>query len=370
MNEQKFIIGHILVIFILCTGLSNHVILIPLILNTGGRDAWMIILLTLIPAAIWLFFLKWIMRKMEQQKLFDWLEFNYNKTVSHLITFPIFIYLLLNFLITYRDTVTWLDVSYLEFTPNIIVAFVFALLILYMAKVGLRPIIFTSLVLLPIISIFGFFVASGNLNQKDHSLLFPLFEFGLDPYLRASIYIWGGLFEVFLILLVQHRIRDKIKYRHLLILIFILMGLTLGPTIGAITEFGPIEAMKQRYPAFEQWRLLNLGEYIDHLDVLSFFQWMTGAFVRLSVLLYLMAELYTSEKERSRIYLLVTFMGGLFLIERIHLSDMAFFSLLMHVFYPTVLIFSIVITIVMVALVYFKTRNKGGKASENYRQSL
>lgn len=370
MNGQKFIIGHILVIFILCTGLSNHVILIPLILNTGGRDAWLAILLTLIPAALWLFLLLFIMRKMEQQKLFDWLESRYNKAVAHMITFPIFVYLLLNFLITYRDTITWIDVSYLELTPNIIVAFIFGLLILFMAKVGLRPIIICSLVLLPIISLFGFFVAGGNVDQKDHSLLFPLFEFGYEPYLRSAIYVWGGLFEVFLIVIIQHRIRDKIKYRHLLILAFILMGLTLGPTIGAISEFGPIEAMKQRYPAFEQWRLLSLGEYIDHLDVMSFFQWMTGAFVRLSLLLYLMSELYTNEKDQHRTLFLYLSIIGLFLIERLHLSDMMFFKLLMHVFYPGVLIFSILITVVMLTLVIVKTKKKGGKASENYTQSL
>ena len=50
----------------------------------------------------------------------------------------------------------------------------------------------------------------------------------------------------------------------------ILVGLTLGPLIGAITEFGPNEATKQRYPAYEEWGLVTIGRYIEHLDFSPF----------------------------------------------------------------------------------------------------
>ncbi|MFR9721672.1 hypothetical protein ACL00X_20305, partial [Aeromonas diversa] len=63
--------------------------------------------------------------------------------------------------------------------------------------------------------------------------------------------------------------------------------LTLGPTIGAIAEFGPFVAAKQRYPAFEEWRLVSIGRYIEHLDFLSVYQWFVGAFIRLSLLCFL-----------------------------------------------------------------------------------
>ena len=67
-------------------------------------------------------------------------------------------------------------------------------------------------------------------------------------------------------------------------MLFILMGLTMGPTIGAITEFGPIEAAKQRYPAYEEWGLGSIGRFIEHFDFLSIYQWLTGAFIRVGLL--------------------------------------------------------------------------------------
>ena len=364
MSVPIFRIQHLLAVFVLSTGLVNHVIIIPLLLNASGRDAWLSILLTTGPVLLWLAVLIFIVKKTEQKKLFEWLEEKYGKVVAYIVTAPFLIYVAACFFITFKDTITWIDSSYLLLTPNIVVSIIFLLMVLIMANSGLQSIIYVSVILLPLVSAFGFFVATGNIPEKDHSLLFPLFEFGWSPIFQGMVYVWGGLFEMIFILFVQHRVKGKIKFMHLFFLALILLGLTLGPTIGAITEFGPYDAMKQRYPAFEQWRLLTIGQYIEHLDVLSFFQWMSGAFIRLTFLLFVMVEFFTNEKHRYRFRLLAGVVGFFIAINFIPLSDNTFFQFMMNAYYPSIVIFSCFVTILLLVLIFVRSRNRKGDKSE------
>ena len=108
--------------------------------------------------------------------------------------------------------------------------------------------------------------------------------------------------ELFLFLFLQHYMKSKIKLWQIIALSAFIMLLMLGPTIGAITEFGPVEAEKLRYPAFSQWRLVSIGKYFEHVDFFAIFQWMSGAFVRISLGLVLIMELIPLRGRKGRLW--------------------------------------------------------------------
>ena len=97
------------------------------------------------------------------------------------------------------------------------------------------------------------------LQVKDYDLLRPFLEHGLQPALTSAVFPASGFVELLLFLFIQHKVKDRFRWYHFAIMLLILMGLTIGPTMGAITEFGPIEAAKQRYPAYEEWGLGSIG---------------------------------------------------------------------------------------------------------------
>lgn len=66
-------------------------------------------------------------------------------------------------------------------------------------------------------------------------------------------------------------------------------------------EFGPAEAATQRYPAYEEWRLATIGRFIEHLDFLSIYQWLTGAFVRIGFILFIVIELLGLAKQKKKV---------------------------------------------------------------------
>ncbi|WP_461202049.1 GerAB/ArcD/ProY family transporter [Anoxybacillus sp. TBDG-1] len=105
-------------------------------------------------------------------------------------------------------------------------------------------------------------------------------------------------------------------------------SLSIGPTIGAITEFGPAEASHLRYPAFEQWRMVNLGSYLEHFDFLSVYQWLAGAFIRISLATALIPELFNITNKASRRWILIFVYVVIFFAAMTPMSDYTFFHML------------------------------------------
>src|SRR5690606_15365783 len=127
-----------------------------------------------------------------------------------------------------------------------------------------------------------------NIEHKDYSLLFPIFEHGFTSDILVSVvYLLGCFAEITLLLLLQHHLKKPIKLWQLIAFVLFIIMLAFGPTVGAIAEFGPVESAKQRFPAYEQWKLIKIGMYIEHLDFLSVYQWFTGTFIRSTISLYL-----------------------------------------------------------------------------------
>lgn len=330
MNRGSEFITYLQLCFImmLSTGLLNHVIIIPLLLQQAGRDGWLSVLLLMIVVLAWIPLLRWIMKAKGQQELFPWMKETFGPGVAWCVTAVLGLYLWVSAVVTLKDTVNWTKTSYLPQTPLFVITLSLLLLCIFGALAGLRSIAICSGILLPFVLLFGYFIMFANARYKDYSLMFPLFEHGYMPAVRGTLYIGAGLAELFLLILIQHRISKVPRFWGIAVLAIILCGLTIGPLIGSITNFGIKEAANIRYPAFEQWRLVTVSKYIEHVDFLSIYQWMSGAFIRISFMLFLIVELLPLHSLYRRM-LMCIFSGVTLLIAvNLHISDMLFFKIL------------------------------------------
>ena len=199
--------------------------------------------------------------------------------------------------------------------------------------------------------------------------MFPLFEDGLLPITKGIVYPASGFIELILLLFLQHHFKQKLKWYHLAIMVFILMGLTLGPLIGAITAFGPEEAAKQRYPAYEEWALVTIGRFIEHMDFLSIYQWLTGTFIRVGLLLFIAADILNITESRKKIWSYIAppfFFINLLLFL---LDDNKFIDLNSHGFLITTLIFFFLLSLILLTIALFSGRkNKVQSPSSNQKK--
>lgn len=348
----------IVVMLLLTNGLMNHVIVIPMMLDSAKRDSWISVLLAGLLYLLWTGLLYYIYKQTKHEHMFDWIKNHYGAPLSYLFAVLTCIYCFTIATITLTDTTTWINLSFAPDTPLAIHTSLFAGLCLINALFGLRSIAITSTILLPFVVLLGFFIMSTNFPNKDYTLLLPIMENGWTPVFKGMIYAGTGFVELLLFLFMKHHLRSRVPYYQILILAIAMIGLTLGPTIGAIVEFGPMKAAKLRYPAYEEWRLANIGINIEHLDFLSIYQWFSGAFTRISLALLLIVEVLKIPHGKKRVLWLI----GLFIcssaLSLYPISAIQFYSLLSKQLLPGLLILALFLSIVLVLLTVFAPRRK------------
>jgi len=326
-NIEKISIRQFILLMMGTIGVLNHVIVIPVLLESTKRDAWISPLVNffLFLAIGYIVFL--IQKKTNQQNILNWIKVHYGKKIQYPLIAIFCIHLFILGQTTYMDTLSWTKITYLPLSSKLFMGSLLAFLVLSAAYTGIRTIVILTGVILPLVILLGFFVALANLQHKNYSLLFPILENGFTPVLQGMIYSGGGVGEFFLLLLLmQHRLESNIRFFHIVIILFILSGLTIGPTIGAITIFGPQEASLQRYPAYEEWAMVSLGRFVEHVDFLSIYQWMSGVFLRLSTLGFVIAELFQVKKGKNRLIILSSVYITALITLLFPISDIVFYE--------------------------------------------
>ncbi|MDF2958650.1 MAG: Spore germination protein [Paenibacillus sp.] len=319
----------------------------------------MVVLIMLVPAFLWAVVWYGIMKKTgRQQPVITWIRKRFGKTAAVMVSVPILLYLFASIFVSLRDTVMWTHITYLPMTPLWVITFSFVLLCFFAAAAGIEAIAITSGILLPFVVLLGYFVMTANFQFKDYTLLTPLFTHGIKPALQAMPYMGEAIGELMLLLFIQHHVKTEIKLLSLLTMTLVLAGLTIGPLMGAIALFGPFEAAHMRYPAFEQWRMVAIGKFISHLDFFSIYQWLSGTFIRISFMLFIIADIIPFKQRRNRIRLLVVVGVLMMALNMIHLSDMEFMQLLKHIFYPGALAIWLLLTTVIGILALIRKNGK------------
>ncbi|MGG3467894.1 endospore germination permease [Neobacillus pocheonensis] len=363
MEKQTISLLQMSLILIGSTGIINHVVVIPLLLDVSGRDSWIAIVFSCVAYIFLIPIFYFIYTRMKGEPLLLWLRGNFGIFVAYPLIAIILLYLFSLSVITLRETLTFLS-FYLPMTPKLVLGVIFSLVCLYNAMQGIRSVALTAGLLLPIVFVLGFFVMTANFPNKDFILLKPYMEHGISPIIKGIIYPVSGYIELGFILYFHQHIKTIIKFTTLVWIGMIFLLLTLGPTIGAITEFGPFVAAKQRYPAFEEWRLVAIGRYIEHLDFLSVYQWFVGAFIRLSLLTFLIPDLLHITNKKVKNGLQFFLLGIITLLSTWSINDYTFYLFLSHQFMPYSIVFIISLSIFLAFLSMIVNKKKGIKTNE------
>lgn len=361
---------HVIFLSMTVIGLKNHVTIIPPLLDVAKRDGWLSVLFAGGIIFFWLFLLVYIQSKSNQEPIRDWLDSKIGKIGSTIVVYTVAIFLMIIAAFTMVETLQWINTTFLPQTPVIILLFIYTILCILLVATSLQTIVILNVFVLFGVVIFGFFVAFTNMQVKDYELLRPFFEHGFQPVLRGMIFPASGFIELLMLLFLQHQFKERIRWYHFAIMLAILVGLTLGPLIGAITEFGPNEAAKQRYPAYEEWGLVTIGRYIEHLDFFSIYQWLTGTFIRVSFLLYIVADLLKMTGDPKRIWQMLAPPFFILCLPLIMLNESLFLKVKGHYILTATFIFFFLLSIFFVVVAFLSDKSsKKGKTEKQDRKS-
>jgi len=340
-SAQSVTALQVYMLLITSVGFMNHVLIEPVLFNKIGRDAWISVVMATVLLIAMVPFLLYLLKNTGELSLFDWFKQRAGKSIATIMYTPVVVYLFCMSAITLKDTHDWLKISYLPQTPGIIISIVILFVCVYVTISGLRTLAIMTGVLLPVVLLLGYFVATANFPYKNYDSLMPFMEHGVKPVLHGAFYAWGGFIEIVLILWLKHHVPKPLKGGPLFLFAFLLLGLTLGPITGALAEFGPSEAIKQRYPAYEEWRLVQIGKDIEHVDFLSLYQWMSGIIVRTSLGLFLIMDITGLREKRKKLTLLIILALCLLFFTQVPFSDTQFLNMLSSVYFPASIFFSV-----------------------------
>ncbi|MBA9087120.1 spore germination protein (amino acid permease) [Fontibacillus solani] len=365
LSTLKPTISQAIMTIMLTVGITNHVFIIPAILQSALRDAWVAVLLSGIPFAIYTGLLVYISSHTRNMRLYEWLELHFGKIPSYVfrVIFTLFFFTVAWF--SLFDTVMWTKVSFMPFTPVIVTSLTLMILCFSASRAGIRSITFTAGLLLPLVIVLGFYVGIVNIEHKDYNQLFPIFENGLMPILRGGLYSCTGLFELSFLLFLQPHLAKPLKKRHYLFLFVIMLGLTLGPLTGSIAEFNPFEAATQRYPAYEEWRIAGFGKYISQTDFFSIYQWLSGTCTRISLALFFAADMWKFKMPKQRSYFLLCLAILLVPLGSYALNDMTFLQLSMDYIFPGNLILLTAFALLFSLSIFINTLKKGSSIHDS-----
>ncbi|WEG18804.1 endospore germination permease [Alkalihalophilus pseudofirmus] len=348
----------LLFVLILFIGISNHVLIVPHLLGTAKRDAWVCVLISYVILLAWGGLITYILSKNKQRlPLGLWLSERTGKVVAYFIISMFFLYIVLIGFISFFDLIASVKIYFMPMTPTWIVVIPFLLLSVWSAFKGLKMIVYSSIILLPLVWLLGHFVAFATIESKNYSFLFPIFADDTSIF-HGIIIILGGSVDLLVLFLLHHYFNKPITYGYVILLITILAGLIIGPTMGALSAFGPNVAADLRFPAFEQWRLVTIGDHVSHVDALAVFQLLCGTIIRIALSLYLLPDLIRVKAPIPRFSLIVIPALGFGSALVLHLSDIWMQTALKMYFYPSIFLFGIGMTLILF-IISFLPKKKG-----------
>ncbi|WP_256709600.1 GerAB/ArcD/ProY family transporter [Paenibacillus sp. FSL H8-0548] len=350
----------IIFLMLLSLGISNHVLIIPHLLQAAERDAWFSILIAYAALICWSVILYLILKSMNTLAFTVWLKNRIGKVGLWFITGGISLYLFVSGIMIVFDTTKNVKIYFLPNTHEFVITLSFIGLSYITAKGGFKTLVYMSAMLLPIVWMLGIGVSLMTTGVKDYGMLHPLLKEGIASELMGSVVVFGGSMDLLILLLIQHRLKKPLNYGTIFILLSLLVGLIMGPTLGAIASFGPFQAENFRFPAFEQWRLVMIGSSISHVDFFAVFQLMAGSVIRTSLIVHLLCELAGGHSQKFRQTVMLIISVIISLPSLLRLSDIVMQKLIHDYFYTYSLWFGVTLT-TLLFLITFVPQWKGAR---------
>ncbi|MCF8568048.1 GerAB/ArcD/ProY family transporter [Alicyclobacillus tolerans] len=260
----------------------GHAILVPLLLQIAGRDAWLSVLLT-IPFAVVFVGLVWhIRRNTHDEPQAILIEAAGNLLGKFLA--PLFSAYF--FFLSMLSVVFVVDMAHIYFfpeTPSWALTAFYVLFMMYAVQKNVWSMAMTATIL-GIITVFtGNSTAFLSFPHKDWAEIRPLMEFGWRPVIWGSIVMLSMWTELLFLLFIPTR-----KPAHVIrksmpsgwwILVLANAYMTFSSLLGVVAFFGFHMVRNFTYPTAEELSLLSLG-FIDRFSIYVIINLSFGCFIR------------------------------------------------------------------------------------------
>ncbi len=188
-------------------------------------------------------------------------------------------------------------------TPNIAIAIMFGLIILYINIKGIETLSRTSLVLfifslICLISSCFSLISTTNLENIK-----PILDISFNNFLSGTIkYFLLIYIYMYLILIIpKNKIIDKPKYnKYLIISYFISYFMNFLVIFTTLTNLGNHILSAYQYPEYSVLKRIKIFDFIDRIENVLIIMWVFGLFIIISFIVYFITKVLKKKKEKSQ----------------------------------------------------------------------
>jgi spore germination protein KB len=286
MNEVKISKIQALMLGASSIIVTGHLLFIPVIIGHAGRDSWISLFLTILPAIIIGFTVALLAQRYPGFTMVEYCQFILGKWIGRLFVCNFLLYFLHEASLSIRGFGEFYTAAITPRTP--IVVYFIAILILagYAVRSGLEVFARTNQAILVFLIPIGITASFLTHKDKDYRNFLPIMEDGIGPAFLGSLDLVSLFSSFFVLSMVFPYVRNTEqlkKYSIITMLILILMFI--GPVTGVIAILGEERAEGLYFPTFQILRDIEIGT-LQRLDILGIFLWSLGSFTKVSLFLF------------------------------------------------------------------------------------
>lgn len=282
--------------------IMGHVVILPLLYDVAGRDAWISVFLSL-PAAFFLLLAVYRLRvRLPGQHSSHIVLKGLKKPVNYILLAVLALYFGFLSAFSIAALADMIHIAFLPETPMSALILWAVLMCWFATWKGTKIIAQTAGVLTVVALITGHTITLLDTPKKDFASILPILEFGWQPPFWGAFILLSIWIELLFLMLVPLAIHQQKKnyFPVWLIGLFANAIMMLSTMTGTIMIFGMGQADNFTYPALETVRILTLG-FIDRFDIYGLILMSFGCYIRGSLYLRIAFDLLLTEHSQRTV---------------------------------------------------------------------
>lgn len=345
--------------------MATVILFVPAITaQEAGVSAWMVPLIgpTLVGyLAVWTAYK--LGKRFPGLTLVQYGEILLGKPVGKLLAcFYILFLFVLNVLVI-REFASFFSITILPQTPILVLNLVLVLVGGFSALQGIEVIGRMAQFVLPFLVLSFLLLIILVIPDIDLGFLQPLLEGGVMPIVKSSVVpaSWYGEIGVLVFLLPMVNKTQEVKRKGFITLLAVAIFLTLD-TFATQTVFGPEQTASEMFPFFHLAKYIERGNFIQRIESLIAFMWVTGIVIKVALFTYLISlgisQILGLKTYKSVIYALIPIqliVGTYPSISALNLSQ-----ILVRFWTPVGLCFEIIVPLLLLLVALIRKKRLGG----------
>lgn len=170
-------------------------------------------------------------------------------------------------------------------SPLLIYSLITLLVASYAVAKGLEVITRLNEIMIPVGLLTLVLIALVNVKDTDLKNFLPVLANGFLPPIKGGMLIQSWILEIVIILQLIPYIKDKKNIKKCMTISVGVIGFSMELGVLTIAVFGKLTG-ELLFPALEYVRFASIGEYIKNLDITIMGIWITGMFIKATLVFY------------------------------------------------------------------------------------